>query len=64
METAMEDSLKKLPLGIQTFKRIANEKRLYADKTAYLAKLIDGNANVWFLSRPRRFGKSLTVSVL
>ncbi|MCL2010955.1 MAG: AAA family ATPase, partial [Synergistaceae bacterium] len=51
----------KLPVGIQTFEKIRNEGYLYVDKTKYLVDLID-SGTVYFLSRPRRFGKSLTIS--
>ncbi|GHT01502.1 ATPase AAA [Synergistales bacterium] len=51
----------KLPIGIQTFEQIRNGDYLYVDKTKYLLNLIDGG-KVYFLSRPRRFGKSLTIS--
>ena len=54
-------NLKKLPLGIQTFEDIRTGGYLYVDKTKYLVDLID-RGKVYFLSRPRRFGKSLTVS--
>jgi len=54
-------SLPKLPIGIQTFETIRSENYLYVDKTKYLVDLID-RGKVYFLSRPRRFGKSLTVS--
>ncbi|GHV47490.1 ATPase AAA [Synergistales bacterium] len=53
--------LQKLPVGIQTFETIRNDGYLYVDKTKYLIDLIDRGA-AYFLSRPRRFGKSLTVS--
>ncbi|GHS92665.1 ATPase AAA [Synergistales bacterium] len=53
--------LQKLPIGIQTFDTIRNEDYLYVDKTKYLIDLID-SGKVYFLSRPRRFGKSLTIS--
>jgi hypothetical protein len=53
--------LPKLPIGIQTFQRLRMEGYLYVDKTKYLVDLID-NGSVYFLSRPRRFGKSLTIS--
>jgi hypothetical protein len=55
--------LPKLPIGIQTFDTLRNGNYLYVDKTGYLIDLID-NGSVYFLSRPRRFGKSLTVSTL
>jgi hypothetical protein len=55
------NKLPKLPIGIQTFEEIRNENYLYVDKTKYLIDLIDAG-KTYFLSRPRRFGKSLTVS--
>jgi hypothetical protein len=55
--------MKKLPIGIQTFAEIIQEKYLYIDKTQYIAKLIDAGKYL-FLSRPRRFGKSLLISTL
>ena len=53
--------LPKLPIGIQTFEKLREGGFLYVDKTKYLIDLID-NGSVYFLSRPRRFGKSLTIS--
>ncbi|MDR1874485.1 MAG: ATP-binding protein [Synergistaceae bacterium] len=55
------NKLPKLPIGIQTFDEIRKEGYLYVDKTKYLVDLID-SGKTCFLSRPRRFGKSLTVS--
>ena len=57
----METKPQKLPIGIQTFEKIREDNCLYVDKTKYLADLIDNGA-IYFLARPRRFGKSLTVS--
>jgi hypothetical protein len=54
--------LPRLPAGIQSFDKIRENGYLYVDKTRYLVDLIDDGAAVYFLSRPRRFGKSLTVS--
>lgn len=51
------------PIGIQTFSSIVNGKYAYVDKTMYIPKLLDA-AKYVFLSRPRRFGKSLTLSML
>jgi len=59
----MTSKLKKLPIGIQNFAELINGDYLYVDKTSYLIRLID-RGKVYFLSRPRRFGKSLTVSTL
>jgi hypothetical protein len=50
-----------LPIGIQTFENLRFGGYLYVDKTKYLIDLIDANS-AYFLSRPRRFGKSLTLS--
>jgi hypothetical protein len=54
--------MKKLPTGIQTFDTIINDGYLYIDKTKYLVDLIE-NGQIYFLARPRRFGKSLTVTI-
>ncbi len=53
--------LLKLPVGIQTFEQLIRDGYVYVDKTKYLIKLID-SGKVYFLSRPRRFGKSITIS--
>ena len=55
--------LKKLPIGIQTFSEIINKDYLYIDKTSLALSLIDSYKYV-FLSRPRRFGKSLFLDTL
>ena len=49
-----------LPIGIQTFSRLRDRNAYYVDKTHYIAKLLEGGTH-YFLSRPRRFGKSLFV---
>ena len=56
--------LKPLPIGIQTFRDIIKGGFLYVDKTQYIYELIRSPKGVYFLSRPRRFGKSLLVSTL
>jgi len=55
--------LKLLPIGIQTFELIVESNYLYVDKTPQIYELIKGTPR-YFLSRPRRFGKSLLVSTL
>ena len=55
--------MKKLPIGIQTFQKIIDGDYLYIDKTQDIYELITNN-NYVFLSRPRRFGKSLLVSTI
>ena len=47
-----------LPIGIQNFREIRERNCYYVDKTAYIARLVDEGKH-YFLSRPRRFGKSL-----
>ena len=49
---------RRLPIGIQTFRRIREDGCYYVDKTAHLRRLVDEGTH-FFLSRPRRFGKSL-----
>jgi len=53
----------KLPIGIQTFKTIREDGYLYVDKTKAIYDLITTNS-IYFISRPRRFGKSLLISTL
>ena len=55
--------LKRLPVGIQTFEKLIEQNCLYVDKTAFIPKMT-ALSNYIFLSRPRRFGKSLLVSTL
>ncbi len=55
--------MQKLPIGIQTFKKIIDGDYLYIDKTQDIYEIITNNSYV-FLSRPRRFGKSLLVSTI
>jgi len=56
-------SRKKLPIGIQTFREIREEDHYYIDKTGFALQLID-EGKYYFLSRPRRFGKSLLIDTL
>ena len=53
----------KYPIGIQTFSEIIEEGYVYIDKTRYVHQLIT-QKKTCFLSRPRRFGKSLLLSTL
>ncbi|MDR1677754.1 MAG: AAA family ATPase, partial [Deltaproteobacteria bacterium] len=48
--------------GTQTFEDIVESNMIYVDKTMFLSKMIGTPTKTWFLARPRRFGKSLTVS--
>lgn len=55
--------MQKLSLGVQSFKKLREENLIYVDKTEDIYKLIT-EARYYFLSRPRRFGKSLLVNTL
>ena len=57
-------ALKLYPVGIQTFERIRKEDKLYVDKTEYVYRMTHSGGCYFFLSRPRRFGKSLLTSTL
>ena len=54
---------RKLPIGIQTFRTVREEGCYYVDKTGYAKRLADEGSRC-FLSRPRRFGKSLFLDTL
>ena len=54
---------RRLPIGIQTFRKIWQENCYYVDKTAYIRRLLNEGTH-YFLSRPRRFGKSLFLDTL
>ncbi len=56
--------MKPLPIGIQTFLDLIEGNYLYIDKTRNIFNLIKNSKGAYFLSRPRRFGKSLTLSTL
>jgi hypothetical protein len=57
----MEKKRLKLPIGIQTFEELRTDGYVYVDKTKYLINMID-TGKIYFLARPRRFGKSVIVS--
>ena len=54
---------RRLPIGLQTFRELREEDCYYVDKTGFLARLLDEGKH-YFLSRPRRFGKSLLLDTL
>lgn len=59
----MED-IRKYPVGMQTFSEIREKNYVYVDKTKYIVEFLRQGSKYVFLSRPRRFGKSLFVSTL
>ena len=56
--------MKKLPIGIQSFEKIRSGNYYYVDKTSFVRKLEEEGGGWYFLSRPRRFGKSLFLDTL
>ena len=52
-----------MPIGVQSFKVLRDDRYIYVDKTKYITQLVT-SSRVYFLSRPRRFGKSLFLSTL
>ena len=58
------DTRRKLPVGIQYFEEIREEEYLYVDKTDLIWRLVNQDAKFNYLSRPRRFGKSILVDTL
>ncbi len=56
--------MKNLPIGIQTFSHLMEHNYLYVDKTEQIHRLLALGGKFYFLSRPRRFGKSLLISTL
>ena len=59
----MEEKGRRLPIGVQSFAKLRTGDFLYVDKTRYVYDLVHGSSQ-YFLSRPRRFGKSLFLSTL
>jgi hypothetical protein len=55
--------MKKLPIGLSDFKELIQEKYYYIDKTNLISEIIDNSAKIVLLPRPRRFGKTLNLSM-
>jgi Predicted AAA-ATPase len=56
--------MKKLPIGVQNFVELVEKDCIYVDKTTYIYQLLQSGSSSFFLSRPRRFGKSLLLSTM
>ncbi len=63
-ETKMEKQKKKLPIGIENFEELRSEDFYYIDKTGLIREFLRGWGKVTLFTRPRRFGKSLNMSML
>jgi hypothetical protein len=59
----MTQPRRKLPIGIQTFAKLREDDCYYVDKTGFIRQLI-AEGSQYFLSRPRRFGKSLLIDTI
>ena len=59
----MDTTFRIYPIGIQNFEQLRNNNNVYVDKTELIYRLANTN-KAYFLTRPRRFGKSLLVSTL
>lgn len=64
MERSMEKVRKKLPIGIENFEEFPAENFYYVDKTMFIAELLENWGKVNLFTRPRRFGKTLNMSML
>ena len=56
--------MRRFPLGIDNFRELVEEQYYFVDKTYFIKDLLDTRAKVTLLTRPRRFGKTLTLSML
>ena len=56
-------NIRRLPISTQTFEKVIRNKSVYVDKTKFIRHLL-ANDGCYFLSRPRRFGKSMFISTL
>ena len=56
--------MKEISTSTYSFRRLREHDCLYVDKTKYIYKMLQASGGQFFFSRPRRFGKSLTVSTL
>ncbi|SEN00992.1 Predicted AAA-ATPase [bacterium A37T11] len=56
--------MKGLPIGLDSFEDFSSLDSIYVDKTAYIYKMLKSGGKTFFLSRPRRFGKSLLLSTI
>ena len=61
---ALYGEKKSLPMGMENFERIRNEDFYYIDKTGLIKNLLENKSYVTLFTRPRRFGKTLTMSML
>ena len=63
VENTEDTAMMKFPIGVQSFEQLRNDGYVYVDKTDLVYRLVK-SGKIYFLSRPRRFGKSLLVSTI
>ena len=56
--------MKRMPIGEDDFKNVIEKQYYYVDKTPFIQKFLDNHAKVTLITRPRRFGKTLLMSML
>ncbi|MCT4507455.1 MAG: AAA family ATPase [Tepidibacter sp.] len=56
--------MKKIPIGISDFKKLITENYYYVDKTLFIKDIVEDGSSVILMPRPRRFGKTLNMSIL
>ena len=54
----------KIPIGIDDFAEMRTEKYCYIDKSMFIYEIVEGDPNVMLITRPRRFGKTINMSML
>ena len=64
MERSVGKMRKKFPIGIENFEEFSSENFYYADKTLFIRELLENWGKVNLFTRPRRFGKTLNMSML
>ena len=60
----MEEVITRLPIGVENFEKMIKKRYYYVDKTLLIKELLDKGGDVNVFTRPRRFGKSLNISML
>ncbi|BAL84563.1 hypothetical protein SELR_pSRC200290 (plasmid) [Selenomonas ruminantium subsp. lactilytica TAM6421] len=53
-----------MPIGVDDFREIVTKKYCFVDKTRFIKEILDGHSKVTLITRPRRFGKTLNLSML
>ena len=56
--------MKRLPIGISDYKKVVEEDFSYVDKTLFIEEIVNLGAEVVLIPRPRRFGKTMNLSML